>query len=916
MSASKLLLCLSVLLFTLGVVLVGDITGYAQLGTVTKTDNESGSVQPGDRISYTVTIPNTGTKQVKNVVFSDFPDPFTTLVPGSVTTTHGIVTMGNGAGQSHVIVEVGILEPGQTAVINFQVDVLPNTLQTPCGCTIEVHNQGFVNSDSGGEPTCDDAPDDDDCVTDTPVEPTPPELEADKTCALQSDVDGSGQLSQGDTMRYVITIPNVGPTPTEAVFSDHLDPSTQLVVGSVSTSRGTVLVGNGSGDGYVLANLGTLQPGQSATIAFNVRINGNVSQVANQGFVDFSGNTIPTDNPDTGTPDDVTICQVFPRAAPEVDSFKRVIVLSDLDNNGAASPGDVLQYAITIHNTGTAPAPGIVFNDAPDAQTTLVAGSVTTSHGSVTLGNLPGHTSVSVNVGALGPGQTATIRFNVTINANASGTVANQGVVRTPGGDTPTDNPDTPPPDDSTDIPVTPKGVPDLDTPTKRVDLAVDADGNGVVSAGDTLRYTIRISNNGSGAAQNVTFNDTLDPNTTLVTGSVTTSHGSVVLGNSISDTRVSVNVGALGPGQTAVIAFDAVIRPDTLATLIANQGVVRTPGGDTPTDNPDTPAPDDSTDVPVTPQGPPILPTKIVALQRDQDGNGKPSPQDTLRYRIAVPNKTNRPINGVVFTDFLDPNTTLVAGSVMTSKGSVRVGNGPRDEQVRVDIGTLGAGETVTIHFDAVIKPGATRILNQGFIDAPDIGRTPTDYPETPEPDDATPTNVTPAPLAVCEVGMIWRLSSTALIVELSDQSLGRGDDIVDWAWDFGDGLTCSSSNLAGCSAVFGNEKIEGTLRQPIHIFNGLGRFVIKLTVTNRQGSTHTSSCAFSFGDPTVIAVLDADADLLLDDDEIRTAIDYWVTGKPVPNTGGKLIDDKMIKVLINLWIKGEPISKLPENQ
>ncbi|HEY5595653.1 MAG TPA: hypothetical protein VIL47_00080, partial [Candidatus Bipolaricaulota bacterium] len=69
-------------------------------------------------------------------------------------------------------------------------------------------------------------------------------------------------------------------------------------------------------------------------------------------------------------------------------------------------------------------------------------------------------------------------------------------------------------------------------------------------------------------------------------------------------------------------------------------------------------------------------------------------------------------------------------------------------------------------------------------------------------------------------------------------------------------------------------------------------------------------------FGDPTVIAVLDADADLLLDDDEIRTAIDYWVTGKPVPNTGGKLIDDKMIKVLINLWIKGEPISQAQAGQ
>lgn len=911
MSASKLLLCLSVLLFALGVVLVDGATAYAQLGTVTKTDNESGSVQPGDHITYTVTIPNTGTKQAKNVVFSDFPDPFTTLVVGSVTTTHGTVTMGNGSGDSHIVVEVGTLDPGQTAVINFQVIVLGDVLQTPCGCTIEVHNQGFVNSDLGSTPTCDDEPDED-CDTDTPVEPTPPELEAAKSCALQGDADGSGQLSQGDTMRYVITIPNTGPVPTDAVFSDNLDPNTKLVIGSVTASRGTVLAGNGSGDGQVLVNLGTLNPGQSATIAFNVIINADVTQVTNQGFVDFSGTTIPTDDVSTGAPQDSTVCQVFPRAVPAVDSFKSVSVLNDLDGNNAASPGDVLQYTIRVLSTGTAPASDIVFSDTPDAQTRLIAGSVTTTQGIVTLGNLPGHTTVSVNVGKLAPGQTATIRFNVTINADASGIVANQGIVRTPGGDTPTDNPDTPPPDDTTDIPVTPKGVPDLDTPTKRVDLAADADGNGAVSAGDTLRYTIRIPNNGSGAAQNVTFNDTLDPNTALVAGSVTTSHGSVVLGNGIGDAGVSVNVGTLGPGQTAVITFEALIQPGTRATLISNQGTV-TPGP-TPTDNPDTPRPGDSTDIPVTPQGPPILPTKDVDLQYDQDGNGKASAQDTLRYTIAVPNKTNRPIAGVVFTDFLDPNTILVAGSVVASKGSVLVGNGARDEQVRVQIGTLGAGETVAIHFDAVIKLGATRILNQGFIDAPDIGRTPTDFPKTPEPDDATPTDVTPTPLAVCEIGMIWKLSSTALIVELSDHSKGQGNDIVDWAWDFGDGKTCSTSNPAGCSAVFGNEKIEGTLQRPIHIFNGMGRFVIKLTVTDRQGIIDTSSCAFSFGDPPVIAVLDADADQLLDDDEIRTAIDYWVTGRPVPNTGGKLIDDKLIKVLINLWIKGEPISQAIE--
>jgi uncharacterized repeat protein (TIGR01451 family) len=50
---------------------------------------------------------------------------------------------------------------------------------------------------------------------------------------------------------------------------------------------------------------------------------------------------------------------------------------------------------------------------------------------------------------------------------------------------------------------------------TKRDELSLDADGNGMVSPGDTLRYTVVINNNGDGAALDVVFSDTVDANTT-----------------------------------------------------------------------------------------------------------------------------------------------------------------------------------------------------------------------------------------------------------------------------------------------------------------------------------------------------------------------------------------------------------------
>ena len=47
-------------------------------------NNSDGRVNPGDTISYTVTITNNGSTDATGVVFSDTPDPNTTLVPGSI----------------------------------------------------------------------------------------------------------------------------------------------------------------------------------------------------------------------------------------------------------------------------------------------------------------------------------------------------------------------------------------------------------------------------------------------------------------------------------------------------------------------------------------------------------------------------------------------------------------------------------------------------------------------------------------------------------------------------------------------------------------------------------------------------------------------------------------------------------------
>ncbi|HEV2761791.1 MAG TPA: Ig-like domain-containing protein, partial [Pyrinomonadaceae bacterium] len=58
--------------------------------------------------------------------------------------------------------------------------------------------------------------------------------------------------------------------------------------------------------------------------------------------------------------------------ATKTDSFP------DPNGDGKAAPGETITYTVTITNSGPDPATGVTFNDTPDSNTTLVAGSITT----------------------------------------------------------------------------------------------------------------------------------------------------------------------------------------------------------------------------------------------------------------------------------------------------------------------------------------------------------------------------------------------------------------------------------------------------------------------------------------------------------------------------------------------------------
>ncbi|MFN8487504.1 MAG: hypothetical protein U0350_07935 [Caldilineaceae bacterium] len=131
-----------------------------------------------------------------------------------------------------------------------------------------------------------------------------------------------------------------------------------------------------------------------------------------------------------------------------------------------------------------------------------------------------------------------------------------------------------------------------------------DADHNNVVSSGDKLLYVISLKNDGAGPALSLRIDDTLDPNTTLIVGTVQANQGVVNQGNNPGDTQVSIAYGRLDPSGQTIISLQATINSSLRVSQVENQAVVTFanpnggPGGQTVvlSDDPDTSDPGDAT--------------------------------------------------------------------------------------------------------------------------------------------------------------------------------------------------------------------------------------------------------------------------------------------------------------------------------
>lgn len=112
---------------------------------------------------------------------------------------------------------------------------------------------------------------------------------------------------------------------------------------------------------------------------------------------------------------------------------------------------------------------------------------------------------------------------------------------------------------------------------TKKSELLVDHDGDGLAGPRDTLRYTTLLSNFSHVTMDGVQYVEVVDPHTELVAGSWTTETGVFTIRDLGGTEVLLAEFGSIGPNVDVVFSFDVKINenlPETV-DLITSQGTV-----------------------------------------------------------------------------------------------------------------------------------------------------------------------------------------------------------------------------------------------------------------------------------------------------------------------------------------------------
>ena len=419
-------------------------------------------------------------------------------------------------------------------------------------------------------------------------------------------------------------------------------------------------------------------------------------------FSDFAG-TVTPDNVDaiellidgTSSPSFDGEIAFIGALAPKASNFNNPagsdLSVTKTNNESFVVPGTEVTYDILVQNLGPNDAVDAIFTDAFD--TSILTNVTYTS--TVETGTAGGNTSGSGDINdMLDLNVGAEIRYTVTgtVAADATGTLSNTATINVASGDVdpdPSNNSDT-----------------DTDPITPQVDLEVSkTNGVDIVADGDTVTYTIVVSNNGPSDAVGATISDNFPSELTGASVSTAISGTAAITTSNTTSTGIS-DIADIPVGSSITYTVTGTVNAGG-STDLSNTVQVQPATGVTDTDTSNNNATDDD----------PI--TEIDLSITKTNNVDSVVPGEAVTYVIVVSNSGQQDVTGATVEDTFTAdleNITYTSTTTGTASGNTANGSGSISDTV-----DLTAGSTITYTVQATIVSSATGTLdNTATVTAP----------------------------------------------------------------------------------------------------------------------------------------------------------------------------------------------------
>ena len=558
---------------------------------------DNAAANSGDAIAYTITVTNNGPSDATNVEVTDNL-PSGILFSGYSTTT-GAGVFSNVSGTWHA----GSISNGSSSVLTIFANVTTGITETRTFYNTAI----FTGADQADPVTMNNS----DLAT---VVALSTDLEIFKTV----DNDSPGV---GDTINYLVTVVNNGPTDaTNVVISDQLPTGVSYV--SYSSSQGSYST-SGNAATKFMWQVGSITTSQSAVITFIATVDAgtlgttitNVANIKEAGQGDFNNSNN------------------LASAAIVVGSADLSVTKSvDL---ATATLYDTLTYTISIFNNSSSnTATGIVIEDQLPALLNYSSYSATSG----TFDNVSGFWNVS----SLAGGATATLTLVANVDGASCGwTLTNTASLYAL---------DVADPNSANDSGSTSTVIKCADLQV--VKIADDA----TPDEGQNIVYTIQLTNNGSYQATGIEVTDILDSNLTY--SSYSSTHGSF----SFSNTTAIWSAVTLDNLDSAYLYVTASVNFGSGGVNIPNTATISSSDLSDPTPG------NNSSTYTITPNTMPLISlAKLVATISDPVNGGtnpKAIPGAVIEYIISATNMGlgTADAGTVIITDPIPINTEFYA--------------------------------------------------------------------------------------------------------------------------------------------------------------------------------------------------------------------------------------------------------------